>query len=309
MDFVEGLPKSKGKDVILVVVGRFSKYGHFIALSHPYTTIQVAHNLFDNVFKLHGLPKTIVSDRDKIFTSNVWQGLFRCYGTKLNLSIAYHPQSDGQTERLNQCLEHYLRAMCFRQPGQWSKWLSMAEFWYNSAYHSTIKSSPFEVLYGYSPPTILGLKDEQPSVAVVDEFATRQAQMARYLTESLNQAQNGMKIQADKRRREREFTIGDLVFLKLQPYKQTSLAVRSSIKLAAKYYGPYRLVAKVGSVAYKLELPQGCSLHPVFHVSLLKKLIGDGQVTVSSPPLTSEEGQVKSEAEAILNRRLVKRDN
>ncbi|CAM8876911.1 unnamed protein product [Rhodiola kirilowii] len=309
MDFVDGLPKSKGKYVILVVVDRFSKYGHFIALSHPYTAIQVAHNLLDNVFKLHGLPETIVSDRDKIFTNNVWRELFHCFGTKLHLSSAYHPQSDGQIGRLNQCLKHYLRAMCFRQPAHWSKWLSMAEFWYNSAYHSALKCSLFEVLYGYPPPSVPRLKDEQPSVAVVTEFATRHAQMTRYLTESLKQAQNRMKVQADKSRSEREFCVGDLVFLKFQPYKQTSLAVRSSIKLAAKYYGPYRVLAKVGSVAYKLELPHGCLLHPVFHVSLLKKCIGDEQMAVSSPPLTSEEGQMKSEPEAILSRRLVKHNN
>ncbi|CAM8878273.1 unnamed protein product [Rhodiola kirilowii] len=251
----------------------------------------------------------MVSDRDKIFTSNVWRALFRCFGTQLHLSTAYHPQSDGQTKRLNQCLEHYLRAMCFRQPRQWSKWLSIAELWYNSAYHSALKCSPFQVVYGYTPPSIPGLKDEQPSVAVVTDFVTRHAQMARYLTESLTQAQNRMKVQADKSRSEREFSVGGLVFLKLQPYKQTNLATRSSIKLAAKYYGPYRVSAKVGDVAYKLELPSDCLLRPVFHVSLLKKHVGNGQVAATFPPLTTEEGQMKSEPEAILDRRLIKRNN
>lgn len=132
MDFIDGLPKSDGKDSILVVVDRLTKMGHFVPLAHPYSATTVAQLFLATVYKLHGLPKTIVTNRDKLFTSNFWKELFSSVGTKLNLSTSYHPQTDGQTERLNRCLEQYLRAMTSARPKNWSKWLPLAEWWYNS---------------------------------------------------------------------------------------------------------------------------------------------------------------------------------
>lgn len=154
MDFVSGLPKSDGKKVIMVVVDRLTKYAHFLSLSHPFKAKDVAQIFLDNIYKLHGLPQTIISDRDPIFTSNFWRELMSSLGVKLNMSTAYHPQSDGQTERVNQCLENYLRGMCYNQQKKWHKWLSMAEWWYNSCYHSAIKTTPFRALYGYDPPQL-----------------------------------------------------------------------------------------------------------------------------------------------------------
>lgn len=128
MDFIEGLPKSDGYSVILVVVDRLSKYAHFFPLKHPFTASQVAQVVFDNICKLHGLPKSIVSDRDKVFTSTFWKQLFTLMQTKLLLSTAYHPQSDGQTERVNQCLEMYVRCATHDSPTKWKLWLPLAEF-------------------------------------------------------------------------------------------------------------------------------------------------------------------------------------
>ena len=104
MDFIDGLPRSHGKTVIFVIVDRLSKYAHFVALSHPYAAAQVAQAFMDNVYKLHGMPQTIVSDRDRVFISLFWKTLFKLLKTNLHLSTAYHPQTDGQTEVVNRCL-------------------------------------------------------------------------------------------------------------------------------------------------------------------------------------------------------------
>lgn len=149
LDFIEGLPKSKTFNTILVVIEKFSKYAHFIPLAHPYTTLTIAQLYLNNVYKLHGLPNITISHRDKIFTSAIWQELFKLTDTTLNMSSSHHPQTDGQTERLNQCLETYLRCLVQSCPSKWSQWLSLAGFWYNKTYHSALGTTPFEVLYGH----------------------------------------------------------------------------------------------------------------------------------------------------------------
>lgn len=151
LDFIEGLPKSNSYNCILVVVDKFSKYAHFLSLSHPFTALQVATLYMNNLFKLHGLPEAMVFDRDKVFTSHIWQELFRLLGIDLRMSSAYHPQTDGQTERVNQCLETYLRCFLHACPTRWSYWLSLAEYWYNTSFHSSLGKSPFMVLYGHEP--------------------------------------------------------------------------------------------------------------------------------------------------------------
>lgn len=121
LDFIEGLPKSQGKDTILVIIDKFSKYAHFLPLTHPFTALSVAQLYFSQVYKLHGLPEAIISDRDRIFTSALWQELFRLSDTQLLMSSSYHPQTDGQTERLNQCLEAFLWCSVHSCPSQWHK--------------------------------------------------------------------------------------------------------------------------------------------------------------------------------------------
>jgi hypothetical protein len=128
MDFVEGLSKSSRFDTILVVIDKYTKYGHFIPLAHPFTALQVAQDFMEHVYKLHGLPESIISDRDKIFTSAFWRYLFKLTDTQLLMSSSYHPQTDGQTDRLNQCLEGFLRCNVHSCPKQWAKWLPLAEF-------------------------------------------------------------------------------------------------------------------------------------------------------------------------------------
>lgn len=154
MDFIEGLPKSKGKNVILVVVDKLTRYCHLLALSHPYSAQTVAHELLNSVVQLHGVSQAIISDRDTIFVSAFWKELFTALGTKLKLSSAYHPQTDGQTERVNQCIEMYLRCMTGHRPTDWVTWLPLAEWWYNTNHHSALGMSPYQALYSTHPPSM-----------------------------------------------------------------------------------------------------------------------------------------------------------
>lgn len=270
MDFIEGLPKSEGYDTILVVVDRFSKSAHFFALKHPFSAATVAQVFLDNIVKLHGTPKSLVSDRDKIFTSLFWKSLFQALNTKLALSTTYHPQTDGQSERVNQCLEMYLRCSIHDNPTKWKKWLALAEFWYNSAYHTSLGCSPFKALYGYDPvlaaaPHLLGDTDQS-----VQDLLQERLAYSELLKTRLAAAQNRMKHQADKFRLDRDFQVGDSVLLKLQPYVQSSVVNRAHPKIAFKFFGPFKVLQHVGSVAYKLDLPSTTLVHLVFHVSQLK---------------------------------------
>lgn len=151
MDFISGLPTSGHYDCILVIIDKFTKYGHFIPLKHPFTANKVADVFLDNIYKLHSMPKYVVSDRDPIFTSSFWQTFLTRTGCQLKMSSADHPQSDGQTERVNQQIECYLRCFISSHPKKWAKWLSFCELWYNTNWHSSLNKSPFEVLYGHSP--------------------------------------------------------------------------------------------------------------------------------------------------------------
>lgn len=309
MDFVEGLPKSEGKDCIMVVVDRFTKVGHFIALSHPFSATAVAQAFLDNIYKLHGFPNSIVSDRDKLFTSQFWKELFKSVGTRLNLSTSYHPQSDGKTERLNRCLEHYLRAMTSHRPHRWVKWLALAEWWYNSTYQSAIKKSPFDALYGVQPRQICVPATNRSNVGVVEDFQVQREAMNLFLKDAITKAQHKYKQYGDKKRQEASPKVGDWVFLKLQPYRQLSVSVRKYLKLSQKFFGPYKVLQKIGEVAYKLELPVGSKVHPVFHISLLKKKDGSKYSVTSALPNLGSEGQFLVHPAQVLERRTVKRYN
>lgn len=168
MDFIEGMPKFEGFDTILVVVDRVTKFGHFIALAHPFTATEVARKLMDHVFKLHGVPRAIISDWDKIFTSQFWKTLLHDLGIGLWLSLAYHPKTDGQTERVSPCLETYLKCLCFTRPWSWNRWIALAQWWYNTNCHTAHKRTPFEALFGYSPPIISAIMHYSPAETTTD---------------------------------------------------------------------------------------------------------------------------------------------
>ncbi|XP_026459437.1 uncharacterized protein LOC113360105 [Papaver somniferum] len=217
MDFITGLPKYEGREVIMVVVDRFTKYIHFLPLIHPFTAASVAKVFLDNIFKLHGLPATIVSDRDNIFLSNFWQELFTKMGTALHMSSAYHPKTNGQTERVNACLESYLRCMTSYIPSKWVSWLSLSEW-------------------------------------------------------------------------------------------QTYVQLKRSLKLTAKFFGPYQVTAKIGKVAYKLNLPVTSRIHPVFHVSQLKPKLGAGLLPQTTLSSLDSNGFLEVTPFQILSTRTIKKN-
>lgn len=267
MDFVEGLPVSGGKNCILVVVDKFSKFGHFVPLKHPFTAAVVAKAFMQHIYRLHGMPSAMVSDRDKIFTSQLWKSLFTLAGVSLNMSSSYHPQSDGQTERVNQCLETFLRCFVHACPHKWIDWLYLAEFWYNSSWHSALKMSPFEVLYGYAPKHFgIDILDSTP-VPILGEWLQEKAVMQALVQQHLFRAQHRMKVSADKNRSDRSFQVGDQVYVKLQPYVQSSLAPRANQKLAFRFLGHFQLLLRwdlllTGWSFQLLLLSTPCSMFP-----------------------------------------------
>ncbi|KAJ0482832.1 putative nucleotidyltransferase, Ribonuclease H [Helianthus annuus] len=307
MDFIEGLPISNGFSVIMVVVDRLSKYAHFIPLRHPFTAATVAREFVNSVVRLHGIPSTIISDRDKVFISSFWQALFKLQGTVLCMSSSYHPQTDGQTEVVNRTLEQYLRCFTGDNPKKWHEWLPWAEYSYNTSTHASTKMMPFQVVYGRVPPKLIPYIRGTAQVQEVETYLNDRDEVLRQLRSNLLTAQNRMKVASDRHRREVEFSEGDLVYIKLQPYRQASVVNRSSAKLSPRFFGPYKILNRVGSVAYRVELPPGSLIHDVFHVSLLRRFVG---TTPDMAPVTSSEAVVSPtimQPEEILEERVVQK--
>lgn len=217
MDFIEGLLKSLGADMVMVVVDRFTKYSHFLTLTTHYIAKEIAQLYFEHKHKVHGLPRSIITDRDKLFTSIFWLELFEKLGTKLHLSTAYHPQTDGQTKSVNRSLKTYIRCMFFYLPHKWRSYLDAAEWWFNTNYHNSLQLTPFQALYGYPPPQ-MAIEVISSEVAAVDDLFKERQQWNIMLKEILLK-DHRMKQMADKDRLDRVFEVGDMVYLKLQPYR------------------------------------------------------------------------------------------
>src|SRR5512138_3711058 len=291
MDFITGLPKTQGGyDSIWVVVDRLTKVARFIPVKTTYGGNKLAELYFARIVSLHGIPKKIVSDRGSQFTSHFWKKLQEELGTRLNFSTAYHPQTDGQTERLNQILEDMLRACVLDFGRTWDKSLPYAEFSYNNSYQASIQMAPYEALYGRKCRTPL-LWDQVGESQVFGTDILREAEAkVRIIRDNLKVAQSRQKSYADNRRRDLEFAVDDFVYLRVTPLRGVH-RFQTKGKLAPRYVGPYRIIARRGEVAYQLELPASLgNVHDVFHVSQLKKCL-----RVPSEQANSEQIEVRED--------------
>ncbi|KAG7594102.1 Integrase catalytic core [Arabidopsis thaliana x Arabidopsis arenosa] len=220
MDFVTGLPRSPAKhDAVWVVVDRLTKSAHFVAVSETDGAERIAAKYIEEIVRLHGVPVSIVSDRDTRFTSHFWKAFQKALGTRVNMSTAYHPQTDGQSERTIRTLEDMLRACTLDWGGSWEKHLTLVEFAYNNSYQASIGMSPYEALYGRACRTPLCWTPVGERMLFGPKIVDETNEKMKFLKVKLKEAQDRQKSYADKRRKELEFKVGDLVYLKAVTYK------------------------------------------------------------------------------------------
>ncbi|KAL0556807.1 hypothetical protein IC582_005324 [Cucumis melo] len=290
MDFITGLVRTlRGFTVIWVVVDRLTKSAHFVPGKSTYTASKWAQLYMSEIVRLHGVPVSIVSDRDARFTSKFWKGLQTAMGTRLDFSTAFHPQTDGQTERLNQVLEDMLRACALEFPGSLDSHLHLMEFAYNNSYQATIGMAPFEALYGKCcrSPVFWGEVGEQRLMGPELVQSTNEA--IQKIRSRMHTAQSRQKSYADVRRKDLEFEVGDKVFLKVAPMRGVLRFERRG-KLSPRFVGPFEILERIGPVAYRLALPPSLStVHDVFHVSMLRKYVPDPSHVVDYEPLEIDE--------------------
>jgi hypothetical protein len=200
-------------------------------------------------------------------------------------------------------LETYLRCFASEKQHQWAQWIPLAEWWYKTSYHTTTRMTPFEAIYGHKPPSVLSYLPGTSKVQAVDQTLTVREDILRTLKENLVMAQNCMKQQADQGLSERQFAEGDQVFLRLQPYKQTSLKAEHCQKLAPKFYGPYTVLKPCGTSHISVSSAQSVEATSIFHVSCLKKVIGTRCQIQTNLPELAEEGSIWLQPEAVLDQR------
>src|SRR5579883_1978681 len=270
MDFIVGLlTTSHRHDSIWVIVDRLTKTAHFIPVHTIYTAKKYAELYMDRIVCLHGVPKTIISDRGSQFVARFWEQLQESLGTRLIRSSAYHPQTDGQTKRVNQILEDMLRACVIHYDKNWDKCLSLAEFSYNNSYQASLKMAPFEALYGRRCRTPLNWSQSGERKIYGPDLVMEAEEKVRIIQENLKAAQARQKSYFDKRRKPLLFEVGDYVYFWVSPTKGVQrFGVKG--KLAPRYIGPYEIVEQCGPVVYRLRLPADLvAVHDVFHVSQL----------------------------------------
>jgi len=305
-DFITKLPLAQGYDSILVVVDRLTKMVHFIPTTEKISAEGLARLFRDNVWKLHGLPESIISDRGLQFAAGLMRELNKMLGIKSKLSTAFYPQTDGQTERVNQELEQYLRMFIDHRQEQWPEWLGTAEFAYNNKAHSSTRTSPFKANYGQdSRVGFEGRKKGKYEGA--EKFIEKMKEIQEEAKAALGKAQADMKKYADKKRSDvEEYKVGDLVMLSTKDLKYQMVGRRTE-KLTERFVGPYRIKKIVSSNAIELELPSTVKIHPVVNVSRICRYVGqvEGQKKEQLLPVIIEEEE-EWEVKRILNKRRVR---
>ncbi|ESK89215.1 pro-pol protein [Moniliophthora roreri MCA 2997] len=296
MDLITDLPESDGSDSIMVVVDHSSTKGvTFIPCTKKLDATKAAELLFQHVYKRYGLAERIISDRDPRFVAEVFQEMARLLGIKHSMSTAYHPQTDGETERVNQEVEIYLRFFCGKQQMEWSKHLHMAEFAHNNRTHSVTHHSPFFMTMGYHPrplPTIFKRTD----VPLVEKWLTELKRLREETSAMIEVARRGVMEQGKKKRD--VFEKGQKVWLE---EKNLDFGY-SRKKLSPKREGLFIIEEVMGPVTYKLKLPKQWRIHPVFHVGLLSlyKETEEHGANFLEPPPDIIEGHEEFEIEAII---------
>ena len=261
MDFISGLPEIDGYDSIVTFVDLFSKQAHFVPCTKTINAKQLAKIYIDTIYKHHGTQRTFIGDRDGRYTSAYFKNLMKEMQTKMNLSTSYHPQTDGQTERTHRTIEQILRGFVHETQDSWYNLLSLAEFSYNNLRHSSTGYTPFEALYGFSPytpasliqpPAVRNTSGTAPSVRSILDIHD-------IIREHIKLAKADQKHFADQRTQYAEFSVGDTVLLNTQNLK---LKTQPNKKLRQRFIGPFPIISKISSQAYKLELPPEISIHP-----------------------------------------------
>ncbi|GJT42097.1 hypothetical protein Tco_0941962 [Tanacetum coccineum] len=281
MDFVTKLPKSsQGYDTIWVIVDRLTKSAIFIPMKETDPLEKLARMYLKEVVTRHGIPVSIICDRDPRFASNFWRSLQKALGTSLDMSTAYHPQTDGQSERTIQTLEDMLRACVIDFGNGWVKHLPLVEFSYNNSYHASIKAAPFEALYGRKCRSPVCWAEVGEVQLTGPEIVQETTEKIIQVKQRMQAARDRQKSYADLKRKPMEFEVGDKVMLKVSPWKGVVRFGKRG-KLNPRFVGPFKVIKRVGDVAYKLELPEELSrVHNTFHVSNLKKCHADEPLAV-----------------------------
>src|SRR3954467_11000388 len=276
MDFITGFPKTqKGNDAIFVVVDRLSKVAHFLPVRESITASQLAELYISRIVSLHGVPLEINSDRGSLFTSRFWESFQNALGTRLSFSTAFHLQSSGQVERVNQILEDMLRACVISFGKNWEKSLPFAEFAYNNSFQSSLNMAPFEFLYGRRYRTPLNWPETGERQLFGLDMIKQAEDQVCIVRDQLKAAHSRQKSYYDRHHRKESYNMVDKAYLRVTPLKGTQhFGIKG--KLAPRYIRPFRILAKRGQVAYQLELPPHLSrLHDVFHVSQLRRCFKD----------------------------------